>query len=224
MTHPLLEILDAAASGVFPAADGGVDVLPPDSDGTRAIVAFTGHAVVLTDASAAEVADRTPDGGFGSSLDPAFQEWLAGDTHVVGNLDAVLVRRGVGGGRRSPTREHDAHPRVVRAREHRRNVNVYGTEHGVVMLGTGLVGRRELALELFEPSSAPRGTGRALIAEGLAHVPSDELVWAQVTPGNARSVRAFLAAGFVPVGSEVLLTPRLRLAPGINRLGRYNVC
>lgn len=29
----------------------------------------------------------------------------------------------------------------------------------------------------------------------------------QVSPGNARSLRAFLAAGFVPVGSEVLLSP-----------------
>ena len=28
-------------------------------------------------------------------------------------------------------------------------------------------------------------------------------MWAQVAPGNAASLRAFLAAGFVPVGSEV---------------------
>jgi hypothetical protein len=30
-------------------------------------------------------------------------------------------------------------------------------------------------------------------------------VWAQVTPGNAASVRAFLAAGYRPVGAEALL-------------------
>ena len=30
-------------------------------------------------------------------------------------------------------------------------------------------------------------------------------VRAQVTPGNAAGVRAFLAAGYLPVGAEVLL-------------------
>ncbi|HKN96305.1 MAG TPA: hypothetical protein VJX10_04235, partial [Pseudonocardiaceae bacterium] len=33
------------------------------------------------------------------------------------------------------------------------------------------------------------------------------LVWAQAAPGNAASVRAALAAGFRPVGAEVLLRP-----------------
>lgn len=37
---------------------------------------------------------------------------------------------------------------------------------------------------------------------------ADEPVWAQVAPGNARSVRAFQAAGYVPVGAELLLTAR----------------
>ncbi len=32
-------------------------------------------------------------------------------------------------------------------------------------------------------------------------------VWAQIAPGNAASVRAFLAAGFAPVGGEALLLP-----------------
>jgi hypothetical protein len=32
-------------------------------------------------------------------------------------------------------------------------------------------------------------------------------VWAQVSPGNAQSLRAFLACGFVPIGSEVLIRP-----------------
>jgi RimJ/RimL family protein N-acetyltransferase len=30
-------------------------------------------------------------------------------------------------------------------------------------------------------------------------------VWAQIAPANAASVRAFLAAGFRPVGAEALL-------------------
>ena len=36
-------------------------------------------------------------------------------------------------------------------------------------------------------------------------VPPGTPVWAQVAPANAASVRAFLAAGFRPVGAEVLL-------------------
>jgi hypothetical protein len=38
-------------------------------------------------------------------------------------------------------------------------------------------------------------------------LPAGEQVWAQVAPGNAASVRAALAAGFRPVGAEVLLHP-----------------
>jgi hypothetical protein len=37
-------------------------------------------------------------------------------------------------------------------------------------------------------------------------MPVDAPLWAQIAPGNAASVRAFLAAGYVPVGAEALLT------------------
>lgn len=51
------------------------------------------------------------------------------------------------------------------------------------------------------------GHGRALLADALSLVPEGEPVFAAVAPGNARSLRAFLACGFVPLGSEVLLRP-----------------
>jgi hypothetical protein len=38
-------------------------------------------------------------------------------------------------------------------------------------------------------------------------VPDGALLWAQVAPGNAASVRAILAARFAPVGAEALLVP-----------------
>lgn len=38
-------------------------------------------------------------------------------------------------------------------------------------------------------------------------VPAGEPVFAAVAPGNARSLRTFLATGFVPIGSEVILRP-----------------
>jgi hypothetical protein len=77
----------------------------------------------------------------------------------------------------------------------------------VAVLGRGLVGRRELSVELFDPAVPSKGAGRHLITAGLRCVPAGEWCWAQVAPGNARSLRAFLACGFVPIGSEVLLTP-----------------
>ena len=76
----------------------------------------------------------------------------------------------------------------------------------MVVLGRGLVGRRELSVELFDPSAVSSGAGRRLIAAGLRCVPVGEWCWAQVAPGNARSLRAFLACGFTPIGSEVLIT------------------
>lgn len=117
----------------------------------------------------------------------------------------MLVHRGTGRPVVDETALWDAHPRVVHSRRVRRDVRVYGDATGAVFLGTGLVGRRELSIELAP--SAPPGTGRRLIAAGLGAADAGEFVWAQVTPGNARSLRAFLAAGFVPVGSEALSLP-----------------
>jgi hypothetical protein len=51
------------------------------------------------------------------------------------------------------------------------------------------------------------GHGRRLIRAALAALTPGETVWAQVAPGNAQSLRAFLACGFVPIGSEVLIRP-----------------
>ncbi len=49
-----------------------------------------------------------------------------------------------------------------------------------------------------------RGLGRALVA--AARRLAGEPVWARVAAGNARSLRAFQAAGYRPVGSEALLS------------------
>ncbi len=81
-----------------------------------------------------------------------------------------------------------------------------GDERGFVTIGSGLVGRTELSVELLDVEHG-RGAGRDLIRAGLAAIPVDTLVFAQVAPGNAASLRAFLAAGFVPIGSEVLIEP-----------------
>jgi hypothetical protein len=210
--HPLARILDHAADGRFPAADGGVDVLAPDEDGTRAVVALTGHAYVLADVAAGELVRRMPSGwsgGFGGILHPDVLSWLAEGGGEVGTVDVVLVARGVGGAAASAAPLDGIlaeHARVQRALRHRRNVEVVVEPDGVVVLGRGLVGRRELSVELFDPSTASSGAGRALIVAGLRCVPVGAWCWAQVAPGNARSLRAFLSCGFTPIGSEVLIT------------------
>ena len=73
----------------------------------------------------------------------------------------------------------------------------------MLVVGRGVCGRWELAFEV-EPDARNRGLGRRLIEAGRDMVPAGASVWAQIAPGNAASMRAGIAAGFVPVGSEVL--------------------
>jgi GNAT superfamily N-acetyltransferase len=101
----------------------------------------------------------------------------------------------------------DEHPRVRLARGQRQGVEVYGDERGLVTLSNGLAGRRELSIEVASEEQG-RGHGRALLGDALGLVLAGEPVFAAVAAGNARSLRAFLALGFVAVGCEVLLRPR----------------
>lgn len=200
--HPLAAALVAAAHGSFPPVDGRVEVVPPDGAGTEAIVEFTGHAFVLTHRDPADELFRGVD-AYGGAGDPRFVVALAGDAEI-GVHDAVLVRHGGSPVEPLPqTDRYDGHPRVVRARHHRHSVTVFGDETGLVTIGVGLVGRTELSVELTDGVGG-RGAGRALILGGLAHVSASELVFAQVAPGNTASLRAFLACGFRPIGSEIL--------------------
>jgi len=95
------------------------------------------------------------------------------------------------------------HPRVRRTLRYRDQVRVWATAGGLVILGRGLGGRWELAVEV-EPTHRDRGLGRAL-ATAARHLVPGPALWAQVAPGNAASVRSLLAAGFTPVGAEALL-------------------
>lgn len=78
------------------------------------------------------------------------------------------------------------------------------TDGGVLTLGRGLCGRWEVGLEVA-PDHRGRSLGRALASAGRHLTPDGRPVWAQIAPGNAASVRAFLAAGYRPVGMEALL-------------------
>jgi len=204
IVHELHRVLLDAVDGRFPAVDGGVDIVAPMAGDHHAVVEFTGHSFVLTDRDRDDVLARGAD-GFGGASHPDLLRWLAGPDGWIGSHDAVLAARGIGGGRLAGRDDLDDHPRVVRSRHHRRDVDVYGDETGVVTIGRGLVDRLEVSVEVFPAGMA--GAGRRLIVEALGLVPAGEIVFAQVAPGNAASLRAFLSCGFAPIGAETLLLP-----------------
>lgn len=202
--HPLLAALNAAAEGHFPPADGTVTFVAPHRRGVEAIVAFTGHAYIMTELSPRELDHLHPD-GFGRALDPAIQIRVARGGEI-GVNDATLAwrRRSVEPGAVVElTSAHDDHPRVQHARSIRDEVRVYAGADGLVTLSKGLAGRPEMSVEVWSPG---RGRGRSLLRAAQALSRSDVL-FAAVAPGNARSLRAFLAEGFQPLASEVVIIP-----------------
>jgi hypothetical protein len=209
MPHPLLQWLYDAADGRYPPADGGVTFLPALDDGREAVVAFTGHAVIASRLGSDDLVDLRPD-GFGGALAPSVVLRLAAGG-TIGVNDVTMFSRGTGpaghaGELLERTRRWDQHPRVAHARHVRRDVEVYGDERGFVTIGGGLGGRLELSIEIVD---AHRGTGRGrgLLAQARRLVADGAPLFAAVSPGNARSLRSFLAAGFVPIASEILVSP-----------------
>lgn len=203
--HPLLSVLGAAASGRFPPADGAVVFVPPLRPGLEAVVSLTGQVYLATALAEHDFRDFALD-GFGAALDPAVLLRLAGPGGTVGVVDATLVARGTGRSGPPPREDLDDHPRVAHARALREDVHVYGDGRGLVTLARGLAGRTEMSVEA-EPGQGP-GVGRSLIRDALGVAAEGESVFAAVSPGNARSLRAFLSAGFQPLGSEVVVRVR----------------
>jgi RimJ/RimL family protein N-acetyltransferase len=75
----------------------------------------------------------------------------------------------------------------------------------LAVLSRGIAGLAELSFEL-EPGHRGHGGGAELARDALTVAPAGELVLAAVAPGNAASVRALLAAGFVPIGAAQLFS------------------
>jgi hypothetical protein len=197
--HPLLSALEQAAGGSFPPPDGAVTFCRALDDGLEAVVAFTGHAFIATRLTPADLLDLVPD-GFGRASHPEVLKRMAGAGGEIGTLDATLVAYGRGGSALEPRTDLDDHPRVRHARSIRHQVAFFGDTRGLVTVGRGLAGRIDIGVEAFEP-----GRSSGLVADALTLVPEGKPVFAAVSPGNARSLRAFLRAGFIPVASEVVI-------------------
>ncbi|MFI6924716.1 GNAT family N-acetyltransferase [Nonomuraea spiralis] len=203
----LADLLSDAAAGRPPAPDCSVTVLPQPSERDAGIIAFTAHTVVFADVDPAWVHARLPAGDLSAPLLPAFLTAMEAATgRRAGNLDLLALAAPLPGPPPLPLEELTGgdHPRVARARRYRDAVRVWvaGDEAGLITLGQGVGGRWEVAVEV-EPGHRGRGLGRAL-ATAARHLAPGPL-WAQIAPGNAASVRAFLAAGYLPMGAESLL-------------------
>ena len=91
------------------------------------------------------------------------------------------------------------HPRVVRALRYRDEVRVWQANGAVLLIGRGLAGRFEVAIEVDEQCRG-QGLGARLAVAARRLVPAGEPLWAQIAPGNAASVRAFLPGRLPPRG------------------------
>ncbi|MER5733404.1 GNAT family N-acetyltransferase [Streptomyces sp. NPDC002138] len=213
MGRTLGEILDAAARGQFPPPDGGTTIVAQERHRDAGVIAFTAHSVIFTDEDPAWVRSTLAGldcDGLAATMNPRF---LAAFLDRTGRrhdtTDLMTVADPLPGEPPLELRElaDRDHPRVVRARARRDDVRVWAADGGVVVLGRGVAGRWETAIEVDE-TVRHRGLGRALATAARHLVPGRAPVWSQQAVGNARSIRAFQAAGFRPVGSEALLIAR----------------
>jgi GNAT superfamily N-acetyltransferase len=174
-----------------------------------ALLAFTAHHVIAADVDPDLVAARLPDGDLSAPMSAAFLGWLGERLGSrPGSLDVVLAAGGLGGTpplELVPAVDLDRHQRVARALRYRRDLAVWTDPEGagVLTVGRGLAGRLELAFEV-DPARRGRGLGRLLVAAARHLTPPGEPLFAQVAPGNVASLRVVQAAGFRPVGAEVL--------------------
>ncbi|MEU4420464.1 GNAT family N-acetyltransferase [Actinoplanes sp. NPDC024001] len=208
----LRQILDDAAAGRFPPPDGGTTVVPQLTGRDAGVLAFTAHAVIFTDEDPdwvrATLAAADCD-ALAAAMNPRFLGALLDRTgRVMDTIDVLTVAAALPGPPPVPLREitDTDHPRVRSGRRRRDDVRVWATDGGILLLGRGVAGRCETAVEV-DADQRHRGLGRALAVAARHLVPGGEPVWSQQAAGNARSVRAFQAAGYRPVGGEALMLP-----------------
>lgn len=203
----LPEILARAADGQVPEPGAGPTVVPQPSPRHAGVIAFTAHNVIFADVGEDWIRSRLPEGDLSAPLNPPFLRDLEERTgRRVNNIDMLALAAPETGPAPVDLAEvtDAAHPRVERAHRYRDDVRVWTCPGAVLIIGRGVGGRWEVAIEV-DPKGRGRGLGRAL-ARAARHL-SPHPLWAQIAPGNAASVRAFLAAGYVPIGAEALLVP-----------------
>lgn len=177
-------------------------------------MAFTGHAALAVDVDVTDARlSALGVDGYGGAHHPRVLLELAGAGGWIDSLDALLARPGGGPAGVPPLVDRpdlSDHPRAEFARALRDDVRVLGPSDGsngaVATVSRGIGGLPEISVEL-DSAGRSRGRGAALVAATVAAVADADVVVAAVAPGNAASLRAFLRAGFVVVGSVQLIRP-----------------
>jgi hypothetical protein len=206
--HPLASVLREAANGRFPDYDSAVEVMPALDGFAGAIFGFTGHSIITTDLDEGEVRAHLPSDDPGAPMNPAFIAWLAQRLNAHSYTPDIVLSafRADPDPTVSLIERPDllSHPRALMAKVFRRDVRAYSDAHGdgLLTMGYGVCDRIEVSVEV-DPGQRNQGLGRRLALAGRTLIRDEEPVWAEVSPGNAASLRAFLAAGYVPIGTEV---------------------
>ncbi|TFV53120.1 GNAT family N-acetyltransferase [Blastococcus sp. TF02A-35] len=178
--------------------------------GARAVVVGgTAWHVVAADVDPSWAAAQVAHDPLAAPLGARFLAALADQVGAEpGVLDAVLLAPAAAATSVELRPVSVTHPRVDRALLHRTDVSVWSTpdDAAVLVLGRGVAGRWEVSLEVA-PEARGKGLGTALVATAPSLVPDGAPLWAQVAPANTASLRAFLTAGYRPMGAEVLFGP-----------------
>jgi len=206
--HRLSDLFQRLARDVYPARNGLVEVMGSPPGKADAVVAFTQHHVIACDLDPDTIRRRLDPEDPDAPMAAPFLTWLGEQLGSrPGVAKVVLVAKGTGQGSDILQRRDDlaGHMRVVDEIMGRDDVELYTDKYGqsVLVLGSGLAGRRELSVQI--PASQRRAlTGRRLVRSAIGLTPAGLPLFAQVEAGNAASLRSFYNAGFRPIGAEVL--------------------
>lgn len=208
-SETLAAVFAQAGRGIYPPFDGLTEVVPRPASVPAAVFAFTGHHIVAAEINPEWVQDRCPPGDLLAPISPGFLLAL-GDrlgcrpgSHCLvlcaaarpEALELELISA-------DPA---ETHRRIARAQRYRTDIRVFHTTNGAGLLtvGRGISGRWEAGFEVTS-DQRNQGLGRALASAALHLIEPGAALFMEVAIGNVASIRTVLAAGFVPIGAQVL--------------------
>lgn len=212
----LRTLFDNVAERSFPPADGKVEVLPSPSGLCDIVLAFTNRAVVAADlpedwvkrhVTAPHVEEHEHHPVLGPHFLAALAERLgtppAGTSMLLAAPSEPMRTVVLEPGGADPAGWADYRVGV-------RNFRYSGPGGaGSVSLGYGPAGRADVWIGLdVEAALASPVRGRDVLAAARSLVAPDTALFASVPVHSARSIRMAVAAGFRPVGAEVLFCTR----------------